>query len=229
MRAVPILSAVLALSLVGAKPAGELTGRVVGVSDGDTLTLLTPGKVQHKVRLDQIDAPEKDQPYGAASKQALSRRVFDRPVTVRSNGQDRYGRTLGAVRADGRDVNALMVSDGAAWAYRQYLTDQGLLTLERQARAERRGLWALPADQVTPPWAWRAAQRSSAPTGTQHRTTPEPRRADSSGPFSCGAKRYCTQMASCAEARFHLRQCGLDRLDADGDGIPCESLCRAGA
>lgn len=223
MRLRAIVLAGLAFGLLGAKPAGELTGRVVGVSDGDTLTLLTPGKTQIKVRLDQIDAPETGQPWGANSKQALSGRVFNRTVAVRSSGQDRYGRTLGQVRAEGRDINALMVSDGAAWAYRAYLTDKGLLTLESQARAERRGLWALPPDQVTAPWDWRAEKRAQR--------TPAPRRPStttgSRAGFSCGVKQYCSQMSSCADARRHLARCGLGRLDSDSDGVPCESLCRS--
>jgi len=220
LRAISLILAVLATGLLGAKPAGELTGRVVGVADGDTLTLLTPGKTQLKVRLDQIDAPEKAQPFGQASKQALSRQVFNRTVAVRVNGEDRYGRTLGQVRAEGRDVNAAMVAEGAAWAYRQYLTDQGLLTLERRARAERRGLWALPAEQVVAPWDWRAGRR------VQARATPSAPRVSRAG-FRCGVKRTCSQMTNCADARRHLSQCGLQRLDGDGDGTPCESLCPA--
>lgn len=220
MRLIPLLSAVLAFSLMGAKPSGELTGRVVGVSDGDTLTLLTPGKTQLKVRLDQIDAPEKDQPFGNASKQALSRQVFGRTVDVRSSGQDRYGRTLGQVRVGGGDVNAAMISEGAAWAYRQYLTDQGLLTLERRARADRRGLWALPSDQVVAPWEWRSGQRAQSRIDQSRPTTTR-------AGFACGTKTYCSQMTSCTEARQHLNQCRLQRLDSDGDGTPCESLCRA--
>lgn len=216
-----LLAAVLALSTAAAAPTSPvLTGRVVGVSDGDTLTLLTPDRVQHKVRLDQIDAPESGQPWGAAAKQRLSAAVFQKTVTVRSSGQDRYGRTLGRVQADGADVNAALVRDGAAWAYRQYLTDRRILTLESDARSAGRGLWSLPAAQTTPPWEWRAAQRGPS--------RPAPRQSTASG-YSCGAKRYCKQMSSCEEARFHLRQCGLSRLDADGDGMPCEALCRPSA
>lgn len=206
--------AVLALGLVGARPAGELTGRVVGVSDGDTLTMLTPGRREVKVRLDQIDAPETNQPWGANSKRALSRQVFGRTVSVRRTGEDRYGRTLGEVSVAGQDVNAAMVGGGAAWAYRQYLTDRGLLTLERQARTNRRGLWALPVDQVTAPWTWRAEQRAE-----------DGKPASRSG-FACGTKRVCSQMTSCGEARQHLDQCGVQRLDGDRDGMPCETLCR---
>ena len=215
------LAACLALSSTAAAPVQPtLTGRVVAVTDGDTLTLLTPDKIQHKVRLDQIDAPESGQPWGRNAKRLLSDRVFDKTVTVRSSGRDRYGRTLGRVSADGADVNAALVREGGAWAYRQYLTDRRMIALEQDARAAGRGLWALPAAETTPPWAWRAAQRSSPRA---------PPRNGGSSSFRCGEKRYCTQMTSCEEARFHLKQCGLSRLDADNDGVPCESLCRAGA
>lgn len=205
-----------AFASAGLAPSGTLAGRVVGVSDGDTLTLLTPARIEVKVRLEGVDAPEKAQPWGAHSKQALSRLTFNRTVAVRSTGRDRYGRTLGVVSAGRTDVNTVMVRDGAAWAYRQYLTDDRLIRLEGEARAARRGLWALPLAERTAPWTWRAAQRTPInPTVAQ----------SSAGEFRCGTKRYCTEMRSCAEARFHLVQCGLKRLDADNDGVPCEAIC----
>ncbi len=221
----------LALSATAAAPTQPvLTGRVVGVSDGDTLTLLTPDRVRHKVRLDQIDAPESAQPWGADAKRRLSAAVFNKTVTVRSSGKDRYGRTLGRVQAGGADINSAMVRDGSAWAYRQYLTDRRMITLEADARSANRGLWALPDSQQTPPWEWRAAQRTGrmrADAGSGQRRSEAPPAGRAS--LSCGAKRTCTQMSSCEEARFHLQRCSLPRLDNDRDGVPCESLCRAGA
>ena len=104
-----VLAAALvgALGLAAARTPGpnQLTGQVVGVSDGDTLTLLTDGRRQVKVRLDQIDAPESGQPWGARSKQALSGLVHAKTVRVKVSGQDRYGRSIGAVRAGDIDVN----------------------------------------------------------------------------------------------------------------------------
>ena len=213
------LTVVGGLLTLGAAPAGMLAGRVVSVVDGDTLTLLTPARTELKVRLDGIDAPEKDQPWGARSKQALSDRVFGRSVSVRSKGRDRYGRTLGVVAAGGADVNAALVRGGAAWAYRRYLADDRLIRLEAEARAAKRGLWALPPGQTTPPWEWRAADRTQS-----DRPRSEPQAAS----FSCRVKRYCSEMRSCAEARFHLQQCGGNSLDADRDGTPCEAVCVAG-
>lgn len=139
--------------------AETLTGRVVGVHDGDTLTLLTADKTSVKVRLAQVDAPELGQPYGKDSKKVLSDLVFDREVRVEVLKLDRYGRTVGEVFVGTVDVDRRMVHDGAAWAFRQYLTDSSLLDVEADAGRHQRGLWALQADQRIPPWEWRKAKR----------------------------------------------------------------------
>jgi endonuclease YncB( thermonuclease family) len=204
---------VAVLAGAGAAAAGPepLRGRVVGVADGDTLTVLTPQNRQVKVRLDQIDAPERGQAYGARAKQSLSGMVHNREVRVEVSGKDRYGRTLGVVRAGDVNVNARLVATGAAWAYRDHLKDDRLLGLEQDARKARRGLWAQPSSQITAPWDYRAEARGDAPAAAQTRG-------------AC-AKRTCSVMTSCAEARRALRQCRLPHLDKDGDGVPCESLC----
>jgi endonuclease YncB( thermonuclease family) len=222
-----LLSACLLLSQPGW--AEELRGRVVGVHDGDTLTLLTPERRQVRVRLHGIDAPESRQPYGARAQQELSSLAFRQTVRVVVADTDRYGRTVGRVWAGAVDVNAELVRRGAAWVYRQYNRDPALPPLEAEARQARRGLWALPASEQVPPWAWRhgggGATPASPPQPPVHRSVAPAEAIAGAGP-SCGAKRYCTQMTSCAEAQFHFRQCGLTRLDGDGDGVPCERLCR---
>lgn len=219
------LLAALVIFLLVAAPAlaAELRGEVVGIADGDTLTLLTPERRQVRVRLAEIDAPEGHQPWGSRARQALSAMVFRKPVVVLVQDTDRYGRTVGTVRVGRLDANAEMVRQGHAWVYRQYLRDRSLLTVEEEARQARRGLWSLPEPERVPPWAWRRQQRSDQPV-----LSPRPQASAALGVagFSCGSKRYCREMMSCAEARFHLRQCGLSRLDGDRDGIPCESLCR---
>jgi endonuclease YncB( thermonuclease family) len=133
----------------------EIQGRVVGIADGDTFTLLTPGNQQVKIRLAEIDAPESGQPYGNKSKQALSSLIYGKDVLVRVQTTDRYGRTVGRPYVGNLDVCEEMVRMGAAWAYRRYLRDQGLLTLEAEAKTQERGLWGLSEAQNTPPWAWR--------------------------------------------------------------------------
>ncbi len=160
---------------------------------------------QVKVRLGEIDTPESKQPYGERAKQALSDLAFGKPARVVVQDTDRYGRTVGRVYVGGVDVNAEMVKQGAAWAYRQYLKDQSLLTLEEQAKAAKRGLWGLPETERCPPWDWRrgtcatasapAARAPIAPTAT-------PTSAATSSGFTCAGKRYCREMTSCEEARI---------------------------
>ena len=137
--------------------AGEFSGRVVGVMDGDTITVLV-GREQRRVRLAGVDAPEKGQAFGQRSKQALSQMIFGREVTVVSTGKDRYGRTLGIVRLmDGSSVNERLVENGWAWHYPRYSNDRRLSELESRARASRRGLWADP--RPVAPWDFRKAHR----------------------------------------------------------------------
>lgn len=137
-------------------PAPVATGEAVqveGVVDGDTLKVYSAELGHIRVRLTQIDAPEHDQPYGAQSRQRLSSLIAGHAVRLHTEGTDRYGRTLATVYADGVDVNRRMVETGAAWAYRDYLTDYSLIGLEHAARNERAGLWA--SDRAVEPSDWR--------------------------------------------------------------------------
>jgi endonuclease YncB( thermonuclease family) len=139
--------------------AADLRGRVIGITDGDTLTLLTERRQQVRIRLAEIDTPERGQPYATRARQSLAELAFGKTVRVAVRDTDRYGRTAGRVYAGSLDVNAAMVRRGAAWVYRRYSDDPALLRLERTARAERRGLWGLPQAERVPPWEWRAAER----------------------------------------------------------------------
>ena len=112
-----------------------------------------------------------------------------------------------------------MVRRGGAWAYLQFLTDRALLRYEAAARRGRLGLWALPTGQTVAPWEWRASRRAMNSEGPLAATA-------GSGDVICGAKRVCRQMTSCAEAKAYLRQCRVLSLDGNGDGVPCNSLCR---
>ena len=221
---VGLLLFVLAAVVTTAQGA-EYTGKVVGVSDGDTLTLLVPDGAsfnQVKVRLGEIDTPESKQPYGERAKQTLSDLAYNKQARVVVQDTDKYGRTVGRVYVGGVDVNAEMIRQGAAWAYRQYLKDQSLLRLEAEAKAAKRGLWALPEAQRMPPWEWRHGGSAKAPTAPIS-SAPA---ATASGGFSCGGKRRCGEMTSCEEAKFYLTQCGVGSLDGNKDGVPCETLCR---
>lgn len=201
--------------------AETVTGRVVGISDGDTLVLRVDGRERLGIRLAGIDAPELDQPYGVKARRALASLARDRMARVEVMDRDDYGRLVGTVYVGGRKINAALVEQGAAWVYRRYNRDPQLPILEAQAQAARRGLWGLPAWQRVPPWEWR---RQDSPPAT--RPSNRPRADRPVALFRCGAKRTCREMASCEEAKFYLKVCGIKRLDGDGNGIPCETLCR---
>jgi len=151
------LQATLAVAFVVLSCAAraDFSGKVVGVLDGDTIDVLV-NQNPVRVRLAEIDAPEKKQPFGTRSRQALSEYVFRQAVTIRENGKDRYGRTIGTVLVDGQSVNRAMVDAGMAWAYRTYLVDRSLLEVEARARSSKRGLW-VDASPI-PPWEWRTHQ-----------------------------------------------------------------------
>lgn len=138
-----------------APPATEtrLQLHVVGVHDGDTITGLDDSKTQVKVRLDAIDAPELGQSYGQASKKALSEKVFGKDVVVITKKHDKYGRTVGHVMVDGRDVNLEMLEEGMAWHYEEYDHNKRLREAEQTARTSKKGLWQDPGPE--PPWEYR--------------------------------------------------------------------------
>lgn len=151
-----VLAAVV-LATASLAANADFSGKVIGVLDGDTIDVLVD-RQPRRVRLAEIDAPEKKQAFGTRARQALSGYVFGQVVRVRESAIDRYGRTIGTVVVDGQSINRSMVAAGMAWVYRLYLVDQRLLELEVQARHGRRGLWGDPAPIA--PWEWRAAQRA---------------------------------------------------------------------
>lgn len=129
---------------------------VVAIADGDTLTARCgdPGAYQQiKIRLAEIDAPEKAQPWGQRSRQHLSDLCFQRSATIQPQKTDRYGRTVARVRCDGQDASAEQVRAGMAWAYTRYLTDVEIKRLEAAAQTAGLGLWSDPAPVA--PWDWR--------------------------------------------------------------------------
>jgi endonuclease YncB( thermonuclease family) len=219
---VPVFALLLAALFFHSSALAETVScRVVGVADGDTLTCLTPSKSQLKVRLAEIDTPESSQPYGNKAKQALAGLVFGKEVRLLVQDRDRYGRIVARVEVAGEDVNRQLVAMGAAWVYRAYNRDKSLLAVEAEARAGRLGLWGLSESDRVAPWDWRKGKRQSVKAAT-----PSLVRSEKSSAYQCGTKRYCKEMSSCAEAVFHLNQCGLQSLDGDRDGTPCEALCR---
>src|SRR2546428_6090906 len=132
----------------------DFSGRVVGVTDGDTIKVMHNGKAE-KIRLHGIDCPEKAQPFGTKAKQFTSEMVFGKVVTVHVTDRDRYGRTVAdVILPDGRALNRELVAADLAWWYRRYAPhDRILERLEAEARAAKLGLWADPAPVA--PWCWR--------------------------------------------------------------------------
>lgn len=146
-----------------------LSGKVVGVSDGDTIVVYdTSSGERTKVRLATIDCPEKSQAFGVRAKQSLSDMVFGKNVEVEVRSIDRYGRTVGVVKVGGTDVNLEQIKRGFAWHYKQYAKEQpsqeydSYDEAERGARERRVGLW-LDVDPV-PPWNFRRAKRNGGST-----------------------------------------------------------------
>ena len=133
----------------------DFTGKVVGVADGDSITVLHD-RVQVKVRLVDIDAPEKAQPFGNRSKQALEVLVKGQEVRIVERGQDKYHRTLGRVYRDDLDVNAEQVRQGMVWVFRQYAKDDALYPIEAEAKEQKRGPWH--DSEPVPPWEWRKSK-----------------------------------------------------------------------
>lgn len=203
----------------------EYKGKVVGIADGDTFTMLTAENKQIKVRLSEIDTPERAQPYGSRARQALSDLVFNKEVVVMEDDTDRYGRLVGQVYVGDLHVNRKMVQDGMAWVYWQYLKDENLLDDEEAARLAKRGLWSLPSTEQVPPWEWRRGNRTSPSARAKPAPTKDSQSKDAKD-FRCGSKTKCSEMISCEEALYYLEECGLSRLDGNGDGVPCESLCK---
>ena len=139
-------------------PAHDVSGRVVKVTDGDTITVLDANKTQHKVRLYGIDTPEYKQPYSRAATKALAGLVEGERVGVDVKDTDSYGRTVGVVYKESVNVNLEMVKSGYAWWYKKYApSDNDLRVAEERARTDRLGLWADP--HPVPPWEWRQGAR----------------------------------------------------------------------
>lgn len=139
--------------------AETLSGYVVSIADGDTITLLGEGNQQHKIRLAGIDAPEKAQPFGQKSKSNLSAMLFNRDVVAECGKTDRYRRKICKVLVGGTDANLQQIKTGMAWWYRTYAKEQApqdredYEIAEFDAKVRRAGLWA--DKNPVPPWEWR--------------------------------------------------------------------------
>jgi endonuclease YncB( thermonuclease family) len=303
----------LVAAIAPAPSPSDIEGRVISVTDGDSLTVLTVDYRPVQVRLKDIDAPEPTQPWSEKSRQQLLGLVLGKTVRVIVQGTDAWGRVLGEVYLGDININQAMVTQGGAWAYQG---DEGVLptyiVMQADAQTARIGLWSMPIDQTVAPWDFRrrrtalgdaqapepvaipiesaaspatskgptasAGAPSQSTAGRKPTTSPRsntiskapvstakprtktsaqkltrrssaistrlisarssaaPRRSSSTNRSTartsnrqtsgrCGTKRYCGEMNSCREAVYYLNQCGVYRLDGDGDGVPCESIC----
>lgn len=199
-------------------PSAEvITGAVVKIADGDTVTVLDSTFTQHKIRLEGIDAPERRQAFGTRARAALGNKVFQRTVHVEWTERDRYGRILGHVFVGGRWINKEMVEEGWAWHYRRYYKNPEFAAAEQHARDNRLGLWADP--HPVPPWEFR---RNPDAAGKSAASQDSDRRADSDTVYvtRTGDKYH---RASCP----HLRKgrIPISPNDAKKKYAPC-SVCR---
>ena len=142
----------------------ELPGTVVGVHDGDTITLLDANRHQYKIRLAGIDAPELSQAFGRVSRKHLADQVAGRTVVIEWFKRDKYQRLVGKVMLNGSDINITQIEAGLAWHYKKYASEQSpedrlrYARAEEQAHASRLGLWQ--DSHATPPWDYRKAKKS---------------------------------------------------------------------
>ena len=183
-----LLCGLLLIGLATGARAESFDAQVIVVLDGDTVMVLHDNK-KTTIRLAGIDAPEKLQAAGAASRDALAALVLRKAVRITPKAVDEYGRVVGLVQAGNINVNEEQLRRGWAWEYSQYHADKALIELQAEAQRARRGLWA--AANPVPPWEFRkthAPTREQAALGT-----------------ACGKKHYCSQMVSCDEiGRAHV-------------------------
>ncbi|EBB2472662.1 micrococcal nuclease [Salmonella enterica] len=143
----------LVILFSGSLFAADIQGKVIRVLDGDTIEVLQD-KTPVRIRLANIDAPEKKQAFGRWSTNQLKGLVAAQSVTVMYTQTDRYGRIIGRVfTTNGTEASRFMVKSGAAWVYDKYNSDNSLPALQQEAKDHRRGLWA--DSNPMPPWEWR--------------------------------------------------------------------------
>lgn len=203
------------------------SGKVIGIHDGDSLTVLKDGRTQVKVRLVAIDAPERGQEFGRVAKEMLSELTFGKLVHVHPSGKDKYGRTLARVTVRNRDVNYTMVSRGYAWHYRKYSDNERLQKAEARAKKKGRGLWA--AANAMAPWEFRkiapkekaariaAEQRPRPATGTKAEK-PEPKKT--TDPALTHWITFSSRKRHNASCRWYARSKG--RKCTATEGIACK-------
>ena len=141
---IPLVLLISACPKVNQPEPIQISCLVTAVTDGDTIKCTDTNKSTHVIRLSQIDAPEKKQSFGTASKNALSSLIYNKHVVIKVTGQDQYGRNIGEIFFENNNINKIMVSNGFAWAYKEFVTDPEYNALESDAKNQRLGLWIEP-------------------------------------------------------------------------------------
>lgn len=131
----------------------EISGKVISIADGDTLTILDKDKRQHKIRLASIDAPEKSQDFGNVSKKSLSDMCYGRIASVLVKDKDKYNRSVGVVSCDGLEANLEQVKRGMAWVYKKYASERKYFEAEEEAKSAKIGIWS--GVDLVPAWEFR--------------------------------------------------------------------------
>jgi endonuclease YncB( thermonuclease family) len=223
-----LLPIVLFMAFSLPSPGFAWSGKVVSISDGDTIRVLHNGK-EKEIRLYGIDTPEIGQAFGQKAKDLTSALVAGRKIEVQQKDIDSYGRTVALVFVDGNNLNELIVKNGSAWVYKQYCKENFCANwsrLQAKAREQKKGLWSV-ANSI-PPWEWRHQNRQTA-TATKppeiiigQSVNPTSTGSRSAGRYQCDGRIYCSQMTSCQEAKFFINNCPGTKMDGNNDGIPCE-------
>ena len=209
----------------------SVQGIVTRVVDGDTLWLSPPAKPHIVVRLHNIDAPESCQAGGPEATAALNALALNKLATLQVKGKDAHGRTLAAMLIEDLDVGRFLVENGHAWSIRTRWDQGPMVKQEKMARALARGLHATPGALQPPEF-----RRNHGPCAAQEPVVAnvagasdvarvkqlEAEQAAANPRYRCDGRTLCSQMTSCAEAKFFLARCPNVHLDGDRNGIPCE-------
>jgi len=151
-------------AMVGSAPSVQVIvhiGKVTGIVDGDTIEFKdAASKRKYRFRLIEIDAPERDQPWGSKARKALSRKILRKNVELYVQGRDRDGRMIGRLVFQDRDISRELIAEGHAWVHRQSMADSNLVKAEKSARSKRLGLWR--RDNPVPPWDWERDARQAS-------------------------------------------------------------------
>lgn len=222
-----------ALAQQRAEPA-PVSGVVTRVVDGDTLLVAPNGQPPLTVRLRDIDAPEICQPHGPEARAALEEYALGQAVTMRIVARDTHGRTVARVATAERDLSVRMVEEGHAWSVRSKYDRGPLVKQERMAKALGRGIHATAGHVL--PWDFRrrngpckgaapaaaAAALPAAAVAAVPQRSAVPAATPATAAYRCDGRTHCSQMRSCEEATWFLRNCPGTQMDGNRDGIPCE-------